>query len=115
MCVCTLKYVYGQLVRLYFLHGFSRTLRYLEQRLRVVPRLACLKRRQNVRFSISETRDRAAAVRLECRNGTMLKNKETTWGRVPVQKARSGGRALKQERVPRLGSSDVAVVRTRGC
>jgi hypothetical protein len=27
------------------------------------------KRRQNVRFSISETRDRAAAVRLEYRNG----------------------------------------------
>jgi hypothetical protein len=42
-------------------------------------------------------------VRLEYRNGTMLKNMETTWGRVPVQKARSGGRALKQERVPRLG------------
>ena len=62
-----------------------------------------------------ETRDRAAAVRLEYRNGTMLKNMETTWGRVPVQKARSGGRALKQERVPRLGSSDVAVVRARGC
>ena len=32
---------------------------------RVVPRLVHLKRPQNVRFSISETRDRAAAVRLE--------------------------------------------------
>ena len=62
-----------------------------EQHARVVPlRLVGLKRRQNVRFSISETRDRAAAVRLEYRNGTMLKNMETTWGRVSVQKARSG-------------------------
>ena len=63
----------------------------------------------------SETRGRVTAVRLEYRNGTMLKNMETTWGRVPVQKARSGGCALKQESDPRLGSSDVAVVRTRGC
>ena len=54
-----------------------------EQHARVVPlRLVGLKRRQNVRFSISETRDRAAAVRLEYRNGTMLKNMETTRGRV---------------------------------
>ena len=58
---------------------------------RVVPRVVGLKRRQNVRFSISETRDRAAAVRLECRNGTMLGDTPTTRGRVPVQKARSGG------------------------
>ena len=39
-------------------------------------RVVHLKRPQNVRFSISETRDRAAAVRLEYRNGTMLKNIE---------------------------------------
>ena len=32
----------------------------------------------------------------------------TTWGRVPVQKARAGGCALKQERVPCLGCSDVS-------
>ena len=63
----------------------------------------------------SETRDRAAAVRLEYRNGTMLGDTPTTRGRVPVQKARSGGCALKQESDPHLGSSDVAVVRTRGC
>ena len=56
-------------------------------------------------LSISETRDRAAAVRLEYRNGTMLKNMEPTWGRVIATSARSGGRALKQERVPRLGST----------
>ena len=49
---------------------------------------------------ISETRDRAGAVRLEYRNGIMLKNMETTWGRVIATSARSGGRALKQERVP---------------
>eukprot|EP00964_Phaeocystis_antarctica_P047209 scaffold27304_cov30-Phaeocystis_antarctica.AAC.1 len=30
----------------------------------------------------------------------MLGDMPTTRGRVPVQKARSGGRALKQERVP---------------
>ena len=60
-------------------------------------------------LSISETRDRAAAVRLECRNGTMLKNMETTWGRVIAASASEAGRALKQERVPRLGSSDVSV------
>ena len=33
----------------------------------------------------------------------------TTWGRVPVQIARSGGCARKQERVPCLGCSDVSV------
>jgi len=70
---------------------------------RVVPRLACLKRPQNVRFSISETRDRAAAVRLEYRNGTMLSRTHATSGCAAVAVARSGGRALKQERVPRLG------------
>eukprot|EP00964_Phaeocystis_antarctica_P058358 scaffold34620_cov69-Phaeocystis_antarctica.AAC.5 len=41
---------------------------------------------------------------LEYRNGTMLRNTPTTRGRVPVQKARSGGRALKQERRPQLVS-----------
>ena len=55
----------------------------------------------------SETRGRVTAVRLEYRNGTMLKNMETTWGLVPVQKARSGGRALKQKSVPHLGYGDV--------
>jgi hypothetical protein len=71
---------------------------------------------QNVQSSITRTRgDRAAAVRLEYRNETMLGDTPTTRGRVPVQKARSGGRALKQESVPGLGSSDVSVVRTRGC
>ena len=39
---------------------YSRAWRYH----RVVPRLVHMKRPQNVRFSISETRDRAAAVRL---------------------------------------------------
>ena len=39
----------------------------------------------------------------------------TTRGRVPVKKARSGGRPLKQERFPELRSGDVSVVRTRGC
>ena len=76
----------------------------------VVPRLVCLKRRQNVQSSIRETRDRVAAVRLEYRNRTMLRNTVTTWGRVPAQKARAGGCALKQESDPHLGSSDVAVV-----
>jgi hypothetical protein len=53
-------------------------------------------------------------VRLEYRNGTMLGDTPTTRGRVPVLKARSGGRALKQESVPGLGSSDVSsVVRAR--
>ena len=54
----------------------------------------------------SETRGRVTAVRLEYRNGTMLKNMETTWGLVPVQKARSGGRARSNRReslLPRLG------------
>ena len=55
------------------------------------------------------------AVRLEYRNGTMLGDTPTTRGRVPVQKARSGGQALKQESVPHLGYGDVSVVRTRGC
>ena len=67
--------------------------------------------------SLFDKRDegsRRHRVRLEYRNGTMLKNMETTWGRVPVQKARSGGRALKQERVPGFSSGDVSVVRTRG-
>jgi hypothetical protein len=41
----------------------------------------------------------------------MLGDTPTTRGRVPVQKSRSGGRALKQESVPGLGSSDVSVVR----
>ena len=43
----------------------------------------------------------------------MLGDTVTARGRVPVQKARSGGRALKQERVPELRSSDVSVVRAR--
>ena len=42
----------------------------------------------------------------------MLNNTPTTRGRVIAASARSGGRALKQERVPELGSGDVSVVRT---
>ena len=56
--------------------------------------------------SLFDKRDegsRRHRVRLEYRNGTMLKNMETTWGRVIAASARSGGRALKQESVPRLG------------
>jgi hypothetical protein len=45
----------------------------------------------------------------------MLKNMETTSGCAAVAVATSGGRALKQESFPGLGSSDVSVVRTRGC
>eukprot|EP00964_Phaeocystis_antarctica_P056500 scaffold33323_cov68-Phaeocystis_antarctica.AAC.3 len=45
----------------------------------------------------------------------MLGNTPTTRGRVTVQKARSGGRALKQERCPHLRSGDVSVARARGC
>ena len=41
----------------------------------------------------------------------MLGDTVTTWGRVPVQKARAGGCALKQGRVPHPGCSDVSVVR----
>ena len=48
--------------------------------------------------------DRVTAVRLEYSNRTMLGDTVTTWGRVPVQKARAGGCALKQERVPCLAS-----------
>jgi hypothetical protein len=51
-------------------------------------------------------------------NGRLLKNMETTRGRViaVAASARSGGRALKQESVPELRSSDdVSLVRTRGC
>jgi hypothetical protein len=81
----------------------------------VGPRLVCSITGQNVQSSIRDLGDRAAAVRLEYRNGTMLGDTPTTRGRVPVQKSRSGGRALKQESVPGLGSSDVSVVRTRGC
>ena len=62
----------------------------------------------------AETRDRAFAARLEYTNGRLLKNMKTTRGRVIAASARSGGQALKQESVPHLGSSDVAVVRTRG-
>ena len=51
---------------------------------------------------------------MESINGTMLGDMPTTRGRVPVPKARSGGRALKQERVPELRFGDVSVVRTRG-
>ena len=39
----------------------------------------------------------------------MVGDTPTTWGRVPVQKARSGGCALKQECVPCLGCSGVSV------
>jgi hypothetical protein len=61
------------------------------------------------------TRDLAAAVRLGYTNGAMRNDIETNRGRVIAASARSGGRALKQERVPHPGSSDVSVVRTRGC
>ena len=44
---------------------------------------------------------------------TMLGDTVTTWGRVPVQKARAGGCALKQESVPCLGCSDVSGARKR--
>ena len=77
----------------------------------VVPRLVHMKRPQNVRFSITRTR---GSVRLEYRNGTVLRNMETTRGRVPAASARSGGRALKQESVPGFSSGDVSVVRARG-
>ena len=84
-------------------------------RYRVVPRVVCSITGQNVQSSIRETRDRVAAVRLEYRNRTMLRDTVTTWGRVPAQKARAGGCALKQESDPRLGCSDVSVVCARGC
>ena len=45
----------------------------------------------------------------------MLNNTPTTRGRVIAASARSGGRALKQERVPHLRSGDVSVARARGC
>ena len=81
----------------------------------VVPRLGrAVMAPQNVRFLISETRDRAAAVRLEYRNGTMLSRTHATSGCAAVAVTRSGGRALKQESVPGFSSGDVSVVRTRG-
>ena len=48
---------------------------------------------------------------MEYRNGTVLRNMATTLGRVRAASARAGGRALKQERVPHPGCSDVS--RTR--
>ena len=60
-------------------------------------------------------RDRVTAVRLEYTNGTVLGRTHATSGCAAVAVARSGGRALKQERVPHLGSSDVSVVRARWC
>ena len=42
------------------------------------------------------------AARLEYTHGTMLGDTTTTRGRVPVKSAISGGRALKQQRVPGL-------------
>ena len=80
----------------------------------VVPRVVPSITAQNVRSSIRETRPPAHAVRLEYTNRTMLGDTVTTWGRVPVQKARAGGCALKQERVPGLGCSDVSVVCASG-
>ena len=62
-----------------------------------------------------EPGDRAAAVRLECRNGRPASGTHATLGRATVKSARSGGCALKQESEPCLGCSDVAVVRARGC
>ena len=58
---------------------------------------------------------RRRALGLEYRNGTMLGRTHATSGCAAVAVARPGGRALKQERVPELRSSDVSVVRTRGC
>ena len=51
---------------------------------------------------------------MEYTNGTVLRNMATTLGSVRAASARSGGRALKQERFPELRSSDVIVVRARG-
>eukprot|EP00964_Phaeocystis_antarctica_P068474 scaffold41470_cov34-Phaeocystis_antarctica.AAC.3 len=59
--------------------------------------------------------DRVAAARLEYTNGTMLGRTHATSGCAANQLARSGGRALKQERVPELRFGDVSVVRARGC
>jgi len=61
-----------------------------------------------------ETRDRVAAARLEYRNGTMLGRTHAISGCAANLLARSGGRALEQERCPQLRFSDVSVARARG-
>ena len=50
----------------------------------------------------NETRDRVNAARLEYTHETELSGTHTTPGRATVKSARSGGRALKQQSVPRL-------------
>ena len=58
-----------------------------------------------------ETGDRVTAVRLEytVETGQCVGRTHATLGCAAVTVARSGGRALKQERVPGLGCSEVSV------
>ena len=49
-----------------------------------------------------ELGDLAAAAHLQSTDGTVFRDMVTTRGRVPAMSARSGGQALKQERVPEL-------------
>ena len=52
----------------------------------------------------------AAAAHLQSTGGTVFRDMVTTCGRVPAMSARSGGRVLKQERVPKRRHSDTAWV-----
>ena len=65
--------------------------------------------------TFSELGDRLLPARLAVGHETVLGRTADTSARAAVMVAISGGRALKQESFPGLGSSDVSVVRTRGC
>ena len=62
-------------------------------------------------FTFSELRDSLLAARLAVGYGTVLGGMAATSGHAAVMVAISGGRALKQERVPQLRLSDVHPVR----